>query len=83
MNKEKFLRVYNRINIAFGVMLVLFVLLFIAQFPSFYNGLIEKNIFMISIKTSQESINILNAPLFIFVSLFLLKRTSYATYLSV
>ena len=62
MNNENFLRVYNRINIALGVMLILFVVVFIAQFPAFNNGLIEKNIFMISIKTSQGSINILNAP---------------------
>lgn len=72
MNKEKFLRVYNRINIAFGVMLILFVVMFISQFPTSFNGLVEKNLFVISIENYEGIINILNAPLFVFVSLFLL-----------
>jgi hypothetical protein len=68
MSKEKFLRVYNRINIAFGVMLVLFVVMFFAEIPAQFNGVIEKNIFALSFQSHY----ILNAPLFVFTSLLLL-----------
>jgi len=72
MNKEKFLRLYNRINIAFGVILLLFVILFIGQIPTVYAGVIEKNIFMIGIESISGIINIINAPLIVFISLFIL-----------
>ena len=68
MNKDKFLRLYNKISIAFGVLLILFVVIFIAEIPKEFTGLIEKNIFMISF----HSMYTLNAPLFIFISLLLL-----------
>lgn len=72
MNKEKFLHLYNRVSIAFGVLILLFVVLFIAQFPNSYSGFIEKNLFKIGIESTTGVINILNAPLFIFLSLLVL-----------
>lgn len=68
MNKESFLRMYNRVNIAFGIMIVLFVVVFVAQIPTTYAGLIEKSIFSIGF----AGVTIFNGPMFVYISLLLL-----------
>ena len=73
MSKEKFLRLYVKISVVIGLLLFIWMLVFTNEFPNVFNGTIEKNIFGIVLNNSFiEPIFILNTPLIIFLSFFLL-----------
>lgn len=72
MNKENFLRVYNKLSILIGFLLLMFTFFFTNAFPKEYSSLTETNVFMIRFVSFFEDVSVSNTPLFIFATLAIL-----------
>ncbi len=72
MNKERFLRIYTKLNIYIGVLLILFVVIFMSTLPKEFNSLVETNVFSITFVQLSGNIVLLNTPLIVFITLLVL-----------
>lgn len=78
MNKEQFLRLYSKISIFIGFLLLIFVYFFISSFPlssSYpygFHSLIETNVFTITFLNFTTDLSIVNTPLIVFITLLIL-----------
>ena len=72
MNKEKFLRTYTNLSIFIGILLFVFSIAFIAQFPEGFNGLVSKSIFVLKLDTLGQTLYVTNYLIIILSTLFLL-----------
>ncbi len=72
MNKERFLRLYTKISIFIGFLLLLTTLSYALNFPIEFYGTITKNIFNITFENYSGTFNIFNSPMIVFLILLIM-----------
>lgn len=71
MSKEDFIRLYTKFSVVIGLILFIFVAAFIGRFPE-GKVLLENGIFGVNVLVFGSGFAIVNTPLIIFITLFIL-----------
>jgi len=76
MNKETMLRRYVNLNIVIGLVFLLLVFLFVLGFVGQVNGIVDKNLFAITVENFFEDLENFNTPIIVFF-IFLLFNVAF------